>query len=82
LKGDFFRFAKIRPGEFDEPPEPKKAVSLKFDPDPPRTIRTFEGNEPAVGVAGRTLTLLRGERGVFTDEVIDADEVEEARECL
>ena len=40
----------------------------------------FEGNALVVGVAGKTFTEFRGERGLLTDGVMEFDEVEEALE--
>ena len=42
----------------------------------------FEGKALVVGVAGRTFTEFRGDRGLLAGVVIEFDEVEEALEWV
>ncbi len=82
LKGDFLRLAKTRPLG-----EAKVADSLYADVDGWRTTRMLEGKAEVVGVAGRTLTEVCGERVVLlrlveVEVVKEFEEVEEALEWL
>ena len=90
LKTVFFRFAKTRPGEGIAPAKARSSkVEGRFKGGGVvRTRRTFEGNAEVVGVAGRTLRELWGERavgrGLFMAEdmtELELDEVDEVLEC-
>jgi hypothetical protein len=83
LKGERFRFAKIRPGE-DGGCVPNAAPpSLRGA----RTTRMFVGKEEDVGVAGRTFTEACGDFVLLwpetetAGEAIEAEDVEDALEC-
>ena len=92
-KGVFFRLAKTRPlpGVEEEAAErgTEKADSLNGEA---RTKRMLEGKALMVGVAGRTLTEVWGERAERPPPVLEGkaeectllefEEIEEALECV